>query len=439
MECETQRELWDGNLRGTPQTLPGGTSFATPRRVKSFCPGPCTIAILTACSLFGSGKIDGAQIDDVLADMTRVSPQELELSLSKQQPQQLQLIAQRLEAASPGSGSAEKIGVFFKAWARVDATSAFAGAIHLKNASLRTKALASVTETTGAAGAKPLVASLSALPTEVLPMSQRGFLISTALVIWSEADPGAAAAYLESISPQGPDYYMAWSQIARRWALKDPPAALRWAEARGGNERGHIVLFGVISGWWEKEPGSAEAYVFARLDSFEGQRMLAALVKDMFDASPEKAVRWVTQLTNGQARQNSCMAVGVLWANNDPKAACAWALSLPADLRSRVLNAAMGAWTTNDPQSAGQWLTELEGEGRDVAVDAYCAATVMINPATAMQWADTIADAPLRQRVMNRVASLWMAQDPDAAVAWIQSGGFPASEQAALMSVRSPR
>ena len=149
------------------------------------------------------------------------------------QPQQLQLIAQRLETASPDSGSAEKIGVFFKAWARIDATSAFAGAIHLKSASLRTKALASVMETTCAAAARPLVASLSALPTEVLPMSQRGFLISTALVKWSEADPGAAAAYLESISPQGPDYYMAWSQIARRWALKDPPAALRWARSYG--------------------------------------------------------------------------------------------------------------------------------------------------------------------------------------------------------------
>jgi hypothetical protein len=405
--------------------------------VNSFRPGLCAIAGLIACSVFGSGKIDGAQIGDLLADMTRLSSQELELALSSQQPHQLQLIAQRLEATSPGSGSAENIGVFFKAWARVDAASAFAGAVRLKSASLRTKALASVTEVTGTAAAKPLVVALNALPPEVLPMSQRGFLISTALVKWSEADPAAAAAYLESISPQGPDYYMAWSQIARRWALKDPPAALHWAEAHGGNERGYIVLFGVISGWWEKEPGSAEAYVFARLDSFERQRMLAALVKDRFDASPEKAVQWVMQLADGQGRQNSCMAVGVLWANNDPKAACTWALSLPTDLRSRVLNAAMGAWTTDDPQSAGQWLTQLDGEGRDVAVDAYCAATVMINPATAMQWADTIDDAPLRQRVMNRVASLWMAQDPDAAVAWIQSGRLPASERAALMSVRS--
>src|SRR5438046_8190339 len=134
VECETQRELWDGNLRGTPQTLSGGTSFATHRRVKSFRPGLWAFAILTACSLFGSGKIDGAQIDDVLADMTRVSPQELELALSKQQPQQLQLIAQRFVTASPDSGSAEKIGVFIKAWARVDATPAFAGALHLKSA-----------------------------------------------------------------------------------------------------------------------------------------------------------------------------------------------------------------------------------------------------------------------------------------------------------------
>jgi hypothetical protein len=259
-------------------------------------------------------------------------------------------------------------------------------------------------------------------------------LISTALAKWSETDPAGAAAYLESISPQGPDYYMAWSQIARRWAMKDPPAALRWAEAHGGNELGYIALFGVISGWWEKEPASAEGYVFARLESFEGERMLQALVKDRFDASPEKTVRWVTQLADGPARQNGCTSVGVLWANNDPKAACEWALSLPVDVRSRVLNAAMGAWTNNDPQSAGQWLTGLEGEGRDVAVNAYSAATVLTNPATAMQWADTIVDSSLRPLAMSRTFSQWKAADPDAAMAWIESNKLPESERAFLLN-----
>jgi O-acetylhomoserine/O-acetylserine sulfhydrylase-like pyridoxal-dependent enzyme len=97
----------------------------------------------------------------------------------------------------------------------------------------------------------------------------------------------------------------------------------------------------------------------------------------------------------------------------------------------------MGAWSNDDPQSAGQWLTQLEGDGRDVAVDAYSAATTSTNPATAMQWAETIAEPSLRQRVMNRVASIWRANDVDAMVAWIQSSGLPQNEQASLLSAGS--
>jgi len=230
---------------------------------------------------------------------------------------------------------------------------------------------------------------------------------------------------------------MAWSQVAQHWALKDAPAALRWAEAHRGNELGNIILFGAISGWWDKEPASAEAYVFARLDTFEGQRMLAALTKDMFYASPEKAIRWVTQIPVLQARRESCAAVGNLWAHNDPKAASKWALSLPADLRSDVLTAIMGAWSNDDPQSAGQWLTELEGDGRDAAVDAYSAATTSTNPATAMQWAETIADGALRQRVMNRIASIWRANDVDGFAAWLKGSGLPDGELVSLMNAGS--
>jgi hypothetical protein len=257
-----------------PEIQPAGTGFAARRGVKFFRPGTCALTVLIACAFCNLGKLEAAEPNDPLADPTRVSTSELELALSKQQPQQIQLIAQQLETTSSSSGTgAEKIGAFFKAWGRVDANAALAGAVRLKNRSFRTEALSAITQTTGSAAAKPLVAALSALPAEVLPMSARSSLISKALAKWSETDPAGAAAYLESISPQGPDYYMAWSQIARRWALTVPPAALRWAEAHGGNELGYIVLFGVISGWWEKEPASAEGYVFARLESFEGQRI----------------------------------------------------------------------------------------------------------------------------------------------------------------------
>ncbi len=373
----------------------------------------------------------------ILGDVAAVPFQELYGLLAKRTPEEIAELAWQLQSLPRNSKSEAKIAAFFKAWATLDATAAFTTAISLRP-ELRGNALSAVLDGADASVAASLVTSINNLPKENLPPNTKANLLARAVGKWSSVDPVAAAKFLDSSDERGMNFSIAWNEVASNWAATDPAAALDWARkaAHGGQQS---AMAGAITGWWQNDPGAAEAYVASHLATREDWRLASTLASNMFDADPERAKKWVAQLPNEDARKQATSMLAISWAFNDPAAATSWAASLPAGERTTALAESVGLWASQDPAAAGNWLGDYNGAGRDEAVQNFTSNVASKDPGAALSWAATISDPKLRASSQEQVASDWLKRDPQAASAWIQNSSLPAEEKSRLLAAAPGR
>ena len=225
--------------------------------------------------------------------------------------------------------------------------------------------------------------------------------------------------------------------VAQNWAATDPAAALAWVQAQGDAQETRVTMSGVIRGWWENDPRSAEAYVAAHLDSL-GLETVMGITSELYRLDPERAKDWANSLPL-EARRNADSFIGTRMVDADPKAASEWAASLPDEVRTRPLESVISKWARNDLQAAGQWINDRSGVVRDEALSAYSSTMAFKDPATALTVAATVADPKIQNATVDRIITGWMRRSPNDATAWIQNSALADSEKTRLLALPQRR
>lgn len=239
----------------------------------------------------------------ILGNITTVPFQELYSVLASRTSEELAQAAQQLKELPAGRETNRKIGAFFKVWAHLDSRAAYASATAFKGIEEKGAAISAVVEGADPAAAEFIARAIDELSGNDLPPDRKRGLLGRAATKWSEVDPPAAIKFLEA-SPLGAGKYFAdWHTMAANWGASDPPAALAWAQQRdGGGQPTHFATSGAISGWWQKDARSAEAYVASHLDTLSDWQLASTLASQMYNADPQHAIDWVNQLPNVEAR-----------------------------------------------------------------------------------------------------------------------------------------
>jgi hypothetical protein len=302
----------------------------------------------------------------ILGDVAAVPFQELYGLLSHRTPEDIAELARQLQSLPRNPKSETKIAAFFKAWASLDATAAFATAKSFR-AELTSNAIGAVLDGADPSVAGTLAASINELSEGSLSHSAKSSLLGRAVGKWSRVDPVAAAKFLDSSGERGMNFAMAWNEVASNWAAIDPVAALDWAR-QVAKDSGRFAMSGAITGWWKNDPPAAEAYVASHLATLGDWQLASTLAANMFGEDPEGAKKWVSQLPNEEARKQATSMLAIQWGFSDPAAATKWSATLPAEERAAALASSVGTWALEDPAAAGQWLGAYDGPGRDEAV-----------------------------------------------------------------------
>jgi hypothetical protein len=178
--------------------------------------------------------------------------------------------------------------------------------------------------------------------------------------------------------------------------------------------------------------------VLAKAGTPDGDQLIPTLVSEIANEDKNKAVDFLSHLPDTKLRQQGYGMLASQLSFTDPKAASAWALSLPADVAPNAVGSSVSVWARSDPAAAGNWIKGLSGKVRDNAISSYSYAIVETDPAGAANWASTISDVEQRKKVLRRATSQWLERDPAAARAWISSSSLGAEEIARLLATPAP-
>ncbi len=370
----------------------------------------------------------------LLGDIAKLPSRELYAILAKRKAAEIARLAEQLGTLPRSSASDAKIFLFYKAWATSDAKSALASAIALRNPHFREEAIAGILRGADASAAGSLATSINQLPANLLSPDEKQNLVSSAVSRWSQAEPVAAAHFLDAIGATGLNFTSAFNSTANAWALQDPAAALAWAQQHPDGF-GNLAMQGAINGWWQNDPKAAEAYVASQPDPSGRQEMAMSFADMLFRSDPAHARQWVSQLQSADARKAANSAIAQSWAQDNPEAATRWAANLPADERGNAVGGAARFWAKEDPKAAGDFLDSLGGAMRDEAVGSFSISIAYEDSSIALTWAATISDPTMRQKSEEVITSEWLKQDGAAARAWIQNSSLPEAEKARLLGV----
>jgi hypothetical protein len=351
-------------------------------------------------------------------------------------------LAQQIRELPPGGPSNAKISAFFKAWGAVEPKAALTKAAALETQDTRNVAVEALINGMTPASAEQVVRSLKAMPSDTLSPETKDRLLGLGMVKWSQENPAAAAQFLSELYPdaatrldkKGPvDGVLldATRAIAENWGGANPQAAIAWfqqhpaLELAGGMER-------VLSGWWQKDPLAAAAYVIIHVDSPRGRHLAAAMASRMAAMNPHSAAEWVDWSEDAKLRRRAELEIAAIWASKDPKDASEWAARKLDPGRNPIIGIVAATWAVTDPTAAAKWMDSLQGASRDAAIVSYSGALERRDPATALGWAIKIEDPKLRKRNVDRIGGRWLTQQPVEARAWIQRSGLGPEEKARM-------
>ena len=149
----------------------------------------------------------------LLGHITTVPFQELYGLLAQHPAAEIAAIAEQLPGLPEGRDKSDRITAFFKAWAHLGPTAAFASAVTFETVEARETAISATIAGADAAVAGSLAELINNLPAEALPATRKSGLLGMAIGRWAHVDAPAAAEFLNKSPAAGMGY-----DVAQNWA-----------------------------------------------------------------------------------------------------------------------------------------------------------------------------------------------------------------------------
>jgi len=259
----------------------------------------------------------------------------------------------------------------------------------------------------------------------------------------ARSDPAAALAMAEKITNYEPFRVDALRGVLREWARKDPAAARAALASRKEADFQRAFPRDLAEGWACRDPHAAAAYAKTIEDRYTKIMALALVAREMTRTDPKTAAELsaiFTALNVGKwheqfPRLGMIVAeVGQAYAAKDPRAAAAWADSLPGDpggCRTNAIDGVAAGWAEKDPKAALQYYTAAERSGAAADRPKINRGTGAAYPTIARQLAHSDVEGALKlvalsesfvlkSHVIHEVAVEFSRRDPAAAAHLVQ-------------------
>ncbi|MDA0788741.1 MAG: hypothetical protein O2780_04695 [Proteobacteria bacterium] len=217
-----------------------------------------------------------------------------------------------------------------------------------------------------------------------------------------------------------------------------------------------------IMRWYQEDPATAMARVQGLTNLQERNNLMRMIVSVAGRSNPEEALALVRDyapddqdlerlalVSWAQFNRNDAMPsieayvartgdsrvlVQVMsnWAQQDPRAAIAYAQTLNSEHRDSVMPGIAGIYVSTDPRSAMTWLMSLDDlQIRRRAISSLPRADVNL----AETWLRRVDDENMQQTLLQGIASVKADTDPEAAMQWLASQQGNAGYEAAVSNV----
>jgi len=244
-------------------------------------------------------------------------------------------------------------------------------------------------------------------------------------------DPDAALDWARNLSPPAPN---ALQSIVLTVATTHPQRAIEMLDSPELGAQSSL-LFAVVTSTLVREPEQAArlANQLAARDDIQSVSMLQNLVGSWVREDPEPALDWI--LRNGASVDAAAISgAAQSMASVDPQAAAAWLERVPSQHRDTWITQVAGPYGRYDPTGAATWLAQFQGQPvydramRDVIVSAS-----QSDPRLAADLLTRVVP-DVQRTTAGRITSLWVQQEPAAAMDWAGSLGDEQARSVALVS-----
>jgi hypothetical protein len=271
---------------------------------------------------------------------------------------------------------------------------------------------------------------------ETLPTgNERDQMLSIVAASYGRANPEAALAWAQGLSPPSPNVV---ANVLAGLARVDPNRAidLLFEAMDAGNPRSSGPLMTLVTN------GGLDAEHIARiadrlLTAPARGRELQMLTQMWAQRQPHDATRWL--LARGSAAPRTALGqAAIQLARADPAAAIAYVDRVPPELRATWISSVADGYAQNDARAAAGWIAQHRGEaGYDAALAAIAGRTAPRDPAAAARLFDSLnpAEAPDASQTAQRIAAAWARQDQAAAAAWATAIADDGARAAAIGTV----
>ena len=270
-------------------------------------------------------------------------------------------------------------------------------------------------------------------------------------------EAAAAAAQLDK-----PLRETALSIVAAKWANTDIDSALALARAQPDTSSKQRLpestsmmntTTGVMETWMNQDPQAAMTWLKELPDGNERANLAQSVLFLTYQHDPLHAIELALMIPQGTARDLALNSVAISWAASDPEGAFAWAIEQSDERVQRTtLKLVASQWLNADPNGANQSIASippspakdgmlsdavrriLEGEsmGRSSFMpsidrmpgDGYRAVAEVIA---------NIGDPQSREAALEKLATVWIRKNSDAARAWLDSAALPANVKERLL------
>ena len=329
-----------------------------------------------------------------------------------------------------------------------------------------------------------------------------------ALTLWAQRDPAAMLAWVLA-QPRKNDRQLGWwigeisaganpqallaiiiaqpslparestmRQVLEKWSLKEPAAALAWAQSipdrhqrnelleqlsyqdTDGNHK-QILSFALalpegknrierigdlLGNWAGRDPTSTLAWIRDQKDpavAAAAPAAQAAILGAIARDEPQTAIAEWQALADEKTKREAISLIIKSWSETDPGAALRWLETQPnvlatSGLAGHYAHQALYPWSLKEPEAALRWaeaqpqqkayyLQGLSGDLRNKA-----------DRATVSDLYTKITDPTLRTEVLTAHVREWLTKDRPAAQAWLESNSTLTAEQAAALLAPPP-
>ena len=220
----------------------------------------------------------------------------------------------------------------------------------------------------------------------------RSELLASTLADLGRSDPGRAltlAGELEGVARS-----RAIASVLRTWADADPQAAAAWLDASGGKTVAAVLA--VASHYADVDPQGA--FEWLQDQSIEAQRRgLSTVVEQMTAESPDYAMRLIERIGDSSVKHRARFQLISTWVETDPQAAVRAIARMDDSMSQRLYHHAFQEWSRYDPVSAEASLDQIPPSHRDGAIQGMVQQAAFTDPDLADQLFDRVQGEAARR------------------------------------------